>query len=493
MKRITEAKWIGILPAVFFLIIALNSHAAVPQTINYQGYLTDTAGQPVTDTVSISFSLYDDETGGSALWTETQSVNVSNGVYSVSLGSVNPVALPFNAQYYLGITIDADPEMIPRQALTSTAYALRTRDTYTQAEMDALLAAQAVNIKNTISPRARVLNSGQLITYNEGDDGNFKYGATVTGSRFTDNLNGTVTDNLTGLIWLKDANCYGAQTWGVANGLAHQMRLGDCGLSDDYTEGAWRLPNRNELMTVVDYARSTPALPTGHPFSNVQSSFYWSSTTFASYSTVAWTVKIEDGAVTPLDKDDVGEVVYMWPVLGEGAKIGVPKTGETTSYGEGSDGALQKGVAWPTPRFTDNGNGTVTDNMTGLIWLQNANCTEYAGGVAKDDGLIDWWSALKWSNNIANGACGLTDGSTAGDWRLPSLNEFKSLIDVSKLAPPSLPVDHPFSNVQSSFYWSSTSCAPVTTNAFVFDMSYGYLVPYYKAWDSYVWPVRGGQ
>ena len=61
----------------------------------------------------------------------------------------------------------------------------------------------------------------------------------------------------------------------------------------------------------------------------------------------------------------------------------VPKTGQTQCYdasaaidcaGTGQDGAFQKGVAWPNPRFTDNSNGTVTDNLTGLIWLKNANC-----------------------------------------------------------------------------------------------------------------------
>ena len=51
----------------------------------------------------------------------------------------------------------------------------------------------------------------------------------------------------------------------------------------------------------------------------------------------------------------------------------VPKTGQTTSYGTREDGALQKGVAWPTPRFTDNNNGTVTDKLTGLIWMKNAD------------------------------------------------------------------------------------------------------------------------
>jgi len=50
----------------------------------------------------------------------------------------------------------------------------------------------------------------------------------------------------------------------------------------------------------------------------------------------------------------------------------VPKTGQTTSYDTRDDGALEKGVAWPTPRFTDNNNGTITDNLTKLIWMKNA-------------------------------------------------------------------------------------------------------------------------
>ena len=53
---------------------------------------------------------------------------------------------------------------------------------------------------------------------------------------------------------------------------------------------------------------------------------------------------------------------------------GVPKTGQTTSSATGDDGDLEKGVTWPSPRFTNNSNGTVTDNLTGLIWLRNANC-----------------------------------------------------------------------------------------------------------------------
>jgi len=56
--------------------------------------------------------------------------------------------------------------------------------------------------------------------------------------------------------------------------------------------------------------------------------------------------------------------------------VGAPveKTGQTTYYEPGDDGDLKKGVVWPNPRFTDNEDGTVTDNLTGLIWLKNANC-----------------------------------------------------------------------------------------------------------------------
>jgi hypothetical protein len=126
-----------------------------------------------------------------------------------------------------------------------------------------------------------------------------------------------------------------------------------------------------------------------------------------------------------------------------GAPAPVPQTGQTASFATGDDGDLEKGVASPNPRFTvnvnaadDNGagggiagngicdgtescNGTVTDNLTGLIWLKNANCF----------GLRTWALALSDVNGLNTGECGLTDGSVAGDWRLPNVRELQSLID----------------------------------------------------------------
>lgn len=85
-----------------------------------------------------------------------------------------------------------------------------------------------------------------------------------------------------------------------------------------------------------------------------------------------------------------------------GSKL--PATGQTTSYAAGDDGALQAGVPWPNPRFTDNTNGTITDNLTGLVWLKNANSF----------GTQGWSTAIASANNLASGACSLTDGSTVG-------------------------------------------------------------------------------
>ena len=182
----------------------------------------------------------------------------------------------------------------------------------------------------------------------------------------------------------------------------------------------------------------------------------------------------------------------IYALVGERAQV--PKTGQTTSYATGDDGYLQKGVSWPSPRFTDNLNGTVTDNLTGLIWLKNANC---AGGT------VDWATALSYSNALYDGCtncfgtsgdCGLSDGSTAGDWRLPNVRELFSLIDFSRYNP-ALPSGYStyFSGVQSNFYWTSTTRAASTSYAWLVYLYGGYVYYGDETYDSYVWPVRGGQ
>ncbi|MCP4707707.1 MAG: DUF1566 domain-containing protein [Planctomycetes bacterium] len=169
----------------------------------------------------------------------------------------------------------------------------------------------------------------------------------------------------------------------------------------------------------------------------------------------------------------------------------VEKTGQTTSYESGDDGALGKGVDWPNPRFTDNGNGGVTDNLTGLIWLKNANCF----------GMIKWVQAVRDCNTLESGECELTDGSSVGDWRLPNRKELDSLIDLGYYSPTLSNTSGAgkwvegdlFTGVQSKSYWSSTTDAESVTYAWGVDLIIGGATISYKNFTYYVWPVRGGQ
>ena len=123
---------------------------------------------------------------------------------------------------------------------------------------------------------------GSIPCANTGQDGDIQAGVPLPSPRFTDNLDGTIKDNLTGLIWLKLADCFGTSKWAQALTDANTLNSGECGLSDGSVEGDWHLPNRNELTSLLDLENFNPALPTGHPFMNFTGSSYWSSTTVAS-------------------------------------------------------------------------------------------------------------------------------------------------------------------------------------------------------------------
>jgi hypothetical protein len=170
---------------------------------------------------------------------------------------------------------------------------------------------------------------------------------------------------------------------------------------------------------------------------------------------------------------DADDGFYVIPAM-RGNYAPVPKTGQTTSSAAGDDGALQKGVAWPTPRFIDNLNGTVTDKLTGLVWMKNANAF----------GLQTWEQALSDANSLASGSNGLTDGSNPGDWRLPNIRELTSL------GPP-FPEGHPFTNVDTTamYYWSSTS-HPNNVYALTVFFGYGYVSVDGKSHPIKVWFVR---
>jgi hypothetical protein len=148
-----------------------------------------------------------------------------------------------------------------------------------------------------------------------GQDYGVYYQATSAGdcsNRFTDNGDGTVTDNCTKLIWLQDANCFRPQSWDNANNMAALMTKNSGCIPSGTSAGDWRLPTVQELQNLIDYSRYEPALPSGLPFSDVQMGwYYWSSTEFVNYTSNAWHVYFSDGYLGTNVKSNPG---YVWPV-----------------------------------------------------------------------------------------------------------------------------------------------------------------------------------
>jgi hypothetical protein len=112
---------------IFVILLLLRNAIAfadIPHLINYQGRLTDSQGTPITGTKAVTFRIYDTESGGSALWSETYSnLAFDRGIFNVMLGGVTALNLAFDKPYWLSIQVGGDPEMSPRLVLASSGYA----------------------------------------------------------------------------------------------------------------------------------------------------------------------------------------------------------------------------------------------------------------------------------------------------------------------------------------------------------------------------------
>jgi hypothetical protein len=132
------------------------------------------------------------------------------------------------------------------------------------------------------------------------------------------------------------------------------------------------------------------------------------------------------------------------PDAGGGPKaktVPLAQTGQTTSYVPGDDGDLEMGVPWPSPRFTDNSDGTQIDNLTGLRWTSDGSF------------YSNWYNATQYCNSYS------LDG--LDDWRLPNFKELLSVVDFGQDAPV-LPLGHFFTKIAGQsggqdYYWSSTT------------------------------------
>jgi len=273
-----------------------------------------------------------------------------------------------------------------------------------------------------------------------------------------------VKDNVTGLVWEMKTNKDGKKdysnphdadnryTWYDSNPATNGGNAGTPGDGTDtedfikalndahyggYTD--WRMPTIKELAYIV-YLRIPypgPTINTSY-FPNTASSWYWSSTTYAGYTNNAWIMDFKYGGGT--NDFDGNKSNYCF--------VRAVRDGQSGLFDTlGSVDWLDMAFA---SSYTDNGDGTVTDVNTGLIWQQDVTS-------------LNWEEALAYCEELNLG--GYTD------WRLPNKNELRSLVDYSRYNP-AINTTY-FPNTGASSYWSSTTNANETYSPWTVSFDYG--------------------
>lgn len=234
-------------------------------------------------------------------------------------GSLNPTNAPGPTMHTLEEIYQKlqslDPEtqqlLSPTTAAVNGGYYSATNLAQVDADLTAANIATNVTlfgIAGTLSTNivALIQKTGQTTVYRSGDDGTYQKGMASSIPRFTIQSDpNCVLDNMTGLIWARNANMGGAMTWSDAIDYCESLNYG--GQTD------WRLPNAKELLSLIDLECADPPLSAGHPFTGVLSLLYWSSSTYKPGTGAAWWVSLAGGSSAV---DDKPNTQYVWPVRG---------------------------------------------------------------------------------------------------------------------------------------------------------------------------------
>ena len=308
-----------------------------------------------------------------------------------------------------------------------------------------------------------VFRTGQTISYVYGDDGYYQKGAPWPSPRFESLGSGTVRDNMTGLIW-GEGVVVPSSSWSLALSSAAAVTMG--GYND------WRVPNRFELQSFFHYGESSQVTWLKPPFLNtLVDSEHLTSTVSAQDSVNIWACVFDENKITTFNSGSGFNVRVV-----RGSSKVIPVTGQTVSYATGDDGYYQEGVPWPVPRFVANGNGTITDKLTGLMWEQSP-----PGSPSES-----WGDAIAYAESLVLGG--------HGDWRVPNVNELTTLIHCGESNIAAWLNTQGFSLIEGVSCWTSTTRSNDDTVAFHIDMISGGMSYTVKTDGSlYVLSVRGGQ
>ncbi|MDM8522993.1 DUF1566 domain-containing protein [Desulfococcaceae bacterium HSG8] len=288
-------------------------------------------------------------------------------------------------------------------------------------------------------------NTSEIACPSPGEDFYGQDAQYITNPRSYTKLQGgiMVQDNVTGLIWevkTDDGSVHdkdNTYTWDDAqNVFIAELNSANFGGYSD-----WRLPTVKELGSLVNLGQSNPAIDTGYFPHTLATNYYWTSTAYAFDISSAWGTFFLKGS-------DSGHV----------DKLSVSCVRAVRGSSSGSSN-----------RFTDNGNGTVTDTETGLIWQKQC-----------PDSAMNWKDALAYCENL----------SLAGynDWRLPNKEELRSIADYETYTP-TIDTGY-FPNTISAYYWSSATYDNISAWCIHFSNGIGSMLR--KTLDTYTRAVRGG-
>lgn len=219
----------------------------------------------------------------------------------------------------------------------------------------------------------------------------------------------TLRDNVTCLIWENNPATNVAYTWSDAQKRCTQNPL--------HAGVGWRAPTRIELMSLVDYSRTNPAIDKTIFPQNLSQPPYWTSSAMPAVANFGYLIKFYDGVVNFADQTSM---YFAQCVTGNGEDPNLPISPPDDHY---------------TIRITD-----VVDNYTGLVWQRDSQSMPVA---------VVWPTAADYCKTLQ------LNGAT---WRLPSVKELATLIDERRLGQPLPLIDlSAFPNTTASNYWSSTA------------------------------------
>jgi hypothetical protein len=276
-------------------------------------------------------------------------------------------------------------------------------------------------------------NTSYTTTFGEDNDYNINFPS------YTNNGNGTITDNITGLMWQQ---ADGGEM-SIENAFIYADNLVLGGFSD------WRLPSPSESFSILNHQNNNPAMNSTY-FTTSAAQYWWTNAYQIGDATKIWTTNAGGG-------------------IGNKPKSETISSGGTFRY----HARCVRDVATPTVianHFTDNGDGTITDNLTQLIWQKAPNAN-----------LLTWENAIVYAESLSL--------ASATDWRLPNIKELQSLNDESRSNPSINSTFFPAIGIKN--YWSATTLPNQVLESWFWNTQFGITTYALKTSTNYVICVKG--